>query len=700
MSAEFDSEAKTVAYPAQTVSGETTSRTASDDLEVGAIVGGKYKVVELIGKGGMGSVYRVTHVFLSRDFALKTLEASSLSDVKVRRFQQEARAASNLEHPNLVKVHDFGLIGSEQPFLIMDFVQGKTLSSYLKENGPLAVDIAVPLFIQIALGLAYAHEQKVVHRDIKPSNIIWMTPGEQSTEGDVKVVDFGIAKVAQAEEQQALTRTGDVLGSPLYMSPEQCLGTPVDHRSDIYSLGCVFFEALTGLPPFLGDNALATMMKHQQEAPLSLKSATMGGAFSESLENVVARMLAKVPAERYQNLADFVMDLCAMSGGAPSSMPANVKKNQPKVKAEPAAFKKSTLVFVIVSSLAFGSVAGFIAGMQADSKNGKSEPRLPEQAQDAPIALPKMAEFPTCKTVKHKIGTRKFLTMRYFQFPRLTWGLIYSEDDERCAWPASGLVTIPARLNLTWQIPPDVGSEPEVYAGFQGDEFVAITMIDNHLLEDDALKPISKFRTLRSLSVPYSLLTDASIEAINKLDLKVLNIKNTRISTEGVLHLKNLLELTELSFGGPNCNKPVAVLNRLANSQVLRFLAISDSGLEGKDLEPCTRMPALVHLNLSGRTMLGDDSTAYLAKMPNLRRIELESPFISPRSIPHFGKLKKLRMLKLHGVKWKKEDERRLQNLLPECELVVSANPSHPLRGKKSVLRDMFNDSVTPSALP
>lgn len=273
-------------------------------FEHGQIVGGKYKVLSILGRGGMGTVYLVEQVFLKKEFALKTLERHQISDVSVRRFQLEAKAASLLNHPNLVQVHDFGLLENGQPFLVMDFVQGVSLAEHLRQNGPLTVDQAAQVFTQACFGLMYAHDSGVIHRDIKPSNIMLVQDAPLGTEGSVRIVDFGIAKFTSTDdgEIQALTRTGEIFGSPLYMSPEQCMGGKIDHRCDIYALGCVLYEALTGAPPHMGSSVLATMLLHQSEKALPLKEASLGRHFPEHLESIVGKMLQKSPAERYKNL--------------------------------------------------------------------------------------------------------------------------------------------------------------------------------------------------------------------------------------------------------------------------------------------------------------------------------------------------------------------------------------------------------------
>ncbi|HEY9714293.1 MAG TPA: serine/threonine-protein kinase, partial [Chroococcales cyanobacterium] len=249
-------------------------------LQPGQLVAGRYRVIAPIGQGGMGAVYRVEQVFLRQQFALKTISGAGVSDSVWRRFEKEAKAAALLDHPNLVKVRDFGL--EDVPFFVMDLVEGETLSALIKANqaapgSRLSQAAILEIFAQVSRALGYAHSRGVIHRDIKPSNIIVANSADAKSL-KVKVVDFGIAKLVSAEalESMALTRTGEVFGTPFYMSPEQCLGGAIDHRADIYSVGCVLFEALTGLPPFMGDGALTTIMKQQSEAAPTLREASLG----------------------------------------------------------------------------------------------------------------------------------------------------------------------------------------------------------------------------------------------------------------------------------------------------------------------------------------------------------------------------------------------------------------------------------------
>lgn len=192
-------------------------------LTPGSTVLEKFKIIGLLGQGGMGSVYRVEHLIMNRQFALKCLNKYQAADAGWKRFQNEARAAHLLDHPNLLKVYEVGLLPGGLPFFLMELIEGVTLADEVKRLGHLPVERAIKIFIQVAFAIGYAHENRVIHRDLKPSNIMLVAKQSESDPEVVKVVDFGIAKLTGIDEfnQQTLTKTGEIFGSPLYMSPEQ-----------------------------------------------------------------------------------------------------------------------------------------------------------------------------------------------------------------------------------------------------------------------------------------------------------------------------------------------------------------------------------------------------------------------------------------------------------------------------------------------
>lgn len=236
----------------------------SDSL-IGTTIDGRFTVRRIIGRGGMGIVYEGLQVGLDAPVAIKVLHEHFASEPgALKRFHSEALIASSIAHKNVVTVHAFGLLPAGAPYLVMEYVDGITLSEYLREHGSLEVPEFISVFTQCCDGLAAAHERGFIHRDVKPGNILLVK--QRDGRYLVKVTDFGIAKREQLEMNvQGLTRTGQLMGTPQYMSPEQCAGKSLDNRADIYSLGCVMFESLAGHPPFKSDTAFEVMLKHLNE---------------------------------------------------------------------------------------------------------------------------------------------------------------------------------------------------------------------------------------------------------------------------------------------------------------------------------------------------------------------------------------------------------------------------------------------------
>lgn len=283
-------------------------------IKPGDVIGGSYRLKSLIGKGGMGYVFLAEHNIIGQNYALKIIIPTMMSEVSLARFEAEARTIAKLDHPNIVKVYNMGLDQGDCPFYVMDLLDGKSLEEILVSTGPIAPRPCLRIFHQAALGLDYAHKKQVVHRDIKPSNLILLPAPNGSAgiacDGQVKIVDFGIAKSGAAGVKgQALTATGEIVGSPFYMSPEQCMGKNIDARSDIYSLGCSLFECLTGVPPFRGESPVHTLMMHLECEPPKLPLRSTPEIDCAQLDLLIARMLAKNPEERYQSMAQVAHDV-------------------------------------------------------------------------------------------------------------------------------------------------------------------------------------------------------------------------------------------------------------------------------------------------------------------------------------------------------------------------------------------------------
>lgn len=271
----------------------------------------RYKVLEVLGAGGMGVVLKATHVHLNKPVAIKVLNTTNLLDESsIQRFELEAQAGSQLAHPNLVSVFDYGFTEDGEPFLVMEFIEGKSLWDVVSESGTLKLEQFYPIFKQIAKAVQFIHKNNIIHRDIKTSNIMI-----QKIDDDIyaKLLDFGIAKVITESGLSAheLTTTGNVFGSPLYMSPENCMGRQLDSRSDIYSFGCVMYECLSGTPPLIGENVMQTIQKQISENPKELAALKSSNPSLRSLGRMVHKCIEKEPGNRYASMVEVIQELSA-----------------------------------------------------------------------------------------------------------------------------------------------------------------------------------------------------------------------------------------------------------------------------------------------------------------------------------------------------------------------------------------------------
>ena len=280
-----------------------TIRLVNPDPLIGHLIDGKYELTARLGEGGMSVVYRARRVHIGDEVAVKIMQRRFVSDeAALTRFRREARAAAMLHHPNVITIHDFGETGDDKApaYIVMEFVKGTPLRDLVKNEDRLSVERASRLMRGICAGVGAAHRQGVVHRDLKPENIIVLAPHEGEKYESVRVLDFGLAKLL------ADAHTGTVVGTPYYMSPEQCLGDTLDPRSDVYSLGAMFYEMLSGKRPFVADTVSGNVNKHLYEEPPPLPEELN---IPRRVSAAIMRALAKNPDDRPQNATELARQL-------------------------------------------------------------------------------------------------------------------------------------------------------------------------------------------------------------------------------------------------------------------------------------------------------------------------------------------------------------------------------------------------------
>ena len=324
-------------------------------MNIGQIIKDRYKILELLGEGGMAFVYKAEDKQLKRMVAIKTLKPNYVQqETFVERFKREAQTVANLNHPNIVQIFDWGI--EEEPFFVMEYIEGNTLTSIIARKKTISISDILFIGAQVSDGLQAAHNRGLVHRDIKPGNIM-ITPG-----GKVKVTDFGIVSIQN--EDSDITKTGSILGTSSYISPEQAQGKPVSVESDLYSLGTVMYELITGRPPFEGDTPIATATKHLTEKPKKLSIYRKD--IPKGLENAVLKLLHKYPRDRYKNAEDLRAVLLQQRRQlqAQETQENLVNLTNPKIK-----FRFTLPALILSIGLVFGTVwslSQIFTGLPAD----------------------------------------------------------------------------------------------------------------------------------------------------------------------------------------------------------------------------------------------------------------------------------------------------------------------------------------------
>ncbi|MBL8085555.1 MAG: protein kinase [Candidatus Obscuribacter sp.] len=686
------------------------------DLKEGTVIGGAFRVIAPIGRGGMGVVYQAVHLALKRECALKVLSPELVNQVNWKRFQKEAKAIASLSHPCLVQVYDLGIHNSRLPYYAMDLLKGKDLESVIHSKGSLSLPEAINIMLKALDGFAYAHRNGVIHRDIKPANILLTR--EANGETGVKILDFGIAKLAgfdDDEPDQSMTATGEIFGSPFYMSPEQCMGEPVDARSDIYSLGCTLFEMLTGQVPFEAATSLEIVMMHLEEYPPTL-SQKSGRNFPKSIEAVMGKCLAKNPEFRYQNAKELAIDLERISQGKEilPDTSQNAARSQKaidmakKAEQQEAEAGKSAAPWIMVSLvlLTMTLTVGLSISLLKEPNKPKPEKSLDstfqrdttslkttEEAASSVSLMDPMVSQPviTDWNKPYRVPTKTEEAEILFEFPnqRSIGSLNYATDE--CAFDndakllqrareeeltiplaARGTVSVDRNLPLAFKLLSFADSR-QVLSGFSPNDLTQLEMSNSNLSDKEKLAPLLRLTGLKVLSLKHCELTDAGLKELDRLkNLKKLDIADNPCSTKAIAELKLLKSLRDLSFStDENCERLL-----IAAKETTRLESLSINGpMKVANIELIGEIPFLKTLNISS-AMITSTHLKELGKLENVEKLILTNCVSDNAHLKDYSYLTNMRSLRLvNPVGLHLVGCKFIKRQLPKCNITLEEKP-------------------------
>jgi serine/threonine protein kinase len=639
---------------------------------IGTVIADRYRIDSLIGEGGFSHVYKAWQESLRRFVSIKIMRARLISDiVRVKRFQIEAEAAAKLKHPGIAAVYDFGILPNGQPFIVMEYIDGRSLAEIVLEDGPISSERCIDVFSQACDALQSAHDSGVVHRDIKPSNIMVVT--EDGGKDKVKILDFGLVKVL-AENNNELTKTGETVGTPAYMSPEQCLGQAVDGRTDQYNLGCSMYLALSGVAAFSGESMFDCMHNQIYKYPPALAEVNPALKVPPALEAVIFKSLEKDQNKRFASLSDLKNALLNSSSAKQSNTPlgseANPKHPHPlstdaqQAKTDRDKALKLTLVAATVCALVAGVV--FAPRWFPAQEKTAAIPPVVVYKQDAagPIDGPSVdlsSQHVTAPQLKQILA----------QTPELASMVI-----ENTAIPADVIEVIGEFRQLK--------KLDLAHSGFGQNSLATVKYVT---------LPPSHFGTLKFLRLSFSGIRDegmpffTSAKALEELDLSCTNTDSTGLrSLPDLPNLKTLkIHFTRASDSAMiyvSAYKNLEVLNlsstkvtdegisHLADLQALRILDLSSSrGITDGALWSLAKLPKLTELKLAS-TSIGDAGCAALSQIVSLHDLDLSSTAVTNEGLEVLASLPALENLNLSECpRITKDAIAKFKNEHPRCRV-------------------------------
>lgn len=640
-----------------------------------ARVADRYEILDTLGSGGMAAVYLARDEQLDRLVAVKMLLVKDLSDGQAIRFQNEAKAIGRLKHSAIMTALDFGVTADNQPYLVLDYKEGTTLDTILERRGRLEITEALLIAARICEGLAYAHKSGVLHRDIKPSNI-YLTEGD-SIRDSVKILDFGIAKfqstreansadIAVSGDPQYLTHVGAVIGSPAYMSPEQSRAERVDELADIYSMGCVLFEMLTGKPPIIGSNAVETLARKSERAAPTLSSQLPDGGFSSALEAIVSKSLEIDRSKRFQKADEMLAALESQLSAALEQGGALVPSEAASSHSARSIARVTPLVAMILLVVLIGSTLAFFVFARPAANTtstraarnferpleslssmfacGPKECEIRNTASDADfrLAAEQMKEWST--PVLNILSVKNLEAKNLRHFKDLEMHSMKLQNMDLSPGVISELNEFSKLTYLKLEdckLESTILSHPEKLP-----RLTHLLLADLTLTEEDC-NNILKFRSMETLN--FINVRGCSVELVRELS-KLQSLKN--LLMEGKYwtaeHIKLLpqINVTSLDVTATTSVSTDLLIRCIAAMKRVRFLSLESLELKKgclRYLEPAT---TIEFIKLCQIENFGKEEMVSLAKMKRLNNIELNSLHSVSDISPLLGS-KSLRTLRL-----------------------------------------------------
>lgn len=649
----------------------------------------RYEILEHLGTGASSQVDRANDRLLNKIVALKRLHKGRLNTEKILRFQQEAKILGNLRHPNLTCVLDCGVSEDNQPYLVMECEDGTTLEKTLSKQR-LPMKTVVSIAIQVCDAMEYVHKQDVIHRDLSARNVMLVRGSPAPTsESTVKILDFGVARfVGQDRAGLDLTQPGQLVGNPLYMSPEQARDKNIDGRSDVYSLGCLLFHMLTGFPPYSGNSLMELVTQHINEPipkiaelakPLESDAASpLAESAWLALNRIVEICMAKLPEDRLQSMQHLKSELEAMQ-----LPPANTASTQQA----PASQHKDVLQIICALALTaavFASISVWLLNRSSPSEkslsaidvrlsptmqrprdilfeNGKSLSQLRKEIARGETRLdltfaaltPEYFEaISQAKVIKNLILTDctgvtregiELLVQRKIPFRDLIIdGSDIRDDGLKAAAKLNGLRVVRMRQCL-------VHTTSHGIAHLATCPTLETLNANDTKLDDEGVAGLARSNTMNNLKMASTRITSKSAEYLSKAkQFEVLDFSETKFDDDGLKYLYKLPKLTML---------------------YLRDLTVTDAGLEG-----FKNHKTLKNLYLAKSKGITDGAMETIRTLPRLENLDLSYTSVTPKSLPTLCRLRSLRVLEIAGLPFSRPDLFDLRRDLPNCKIVDNPN--------------------------